>query len=129
MKNEVHAELKNVVTQKVAINIDPDKLEGKKYSFSVEGKAELRVPKEENDASLLLVSTMDMKADENHEAFSATLVTNFCFSTSEKIEDKDDYDEIVRKQCMPIMQEETKKIINRFLNDMGAAGVIKIGDE
>ena len=63
MKNEIHAELKSVVTQKVAINIDPDKLESKKYSFSVEGKAELRVPKKENDASLLLVSTMDMKAD------------------------------------------------------------------
>lgn len=129
MKNEIHAELKNVVTQKVAINIDPDKLEGKKYSFSVEGKAELRIPKEENDASLLLVSTMNMRADENHDAFSATLVTNFCFSTSEKIENKDDYDEIVRKQCMPIMQTESERLINRILKDMGVADIIKVGEE
>ena len=129
MKNEIHAELRNVVAQKVAINIDPDELESKKYSFSVEGKAELRIPKEENDASLLLVSTMDMKADENYNAFSATLVTNFYFSTSEKIENKDDYDEIVRKQCMPIIQTESEQLINRLLKDMGVADIIKVGEE
>lgn len=129
MKNEIYAELKNIVTQKVLISVDPDELERKEFSFLIDGKAELRIPKEETDASILLVSTMDMKADENHDAFSATLVINFFFSTSEKVEDKADYDEIVQKQCMPIIQTESEKLINRLLKDMGVDDIIKVGEE
>ncbi len=129
MKNEIYAELRNIVTQKVAINIDPDELESKEFSFLIDGKAELRIPKEEKDASILLVSTMDMKADGNYDAFSATLITNFFFSTSEKVENKDDYDEIVRKQCMPVIQAESEKLVNRLLKDMGVNDIIKVGEE
>ena len=52
----------------------------------------------------------------------ASFVVNFFFSIDKKL---NNYDEVVTKQCLPIIKTEIKKLVNTFLSDMGFSGVFK----
>lgn len=122
MNKDVHAILKSTVVNAVSINLDPDKMGQGGITLSAEGKSELRVPKEEDDLSILLVSSMEIKSQEDEDTFHASFVVNFFFSIDEKL---DNYDEIVTKQCLPIIRTKTKELANKFLSDMGFPGVFE----
>ena len=94
MNKDIHASLKSTVVNSVSINLDPDKLRQGNVTLSVEGKTALRVPKEEGDLSILLVSSMEIKSQEDEDTLHASFVVNFFFSIDEKL---DNYDEIVTK--------------------------------
>lgn len=126
MNKDVHAILKSTVVNAVSINLDPDKLRQGNITLSAEGKSELRVPKEDDELSILLVSSMEITSQEDEDTLHASFVVNFFFSIDEKL---DNYDEIVTKQCLPIIQAETKKLTNKFLRDMGFPGVFEIGTQ
>ena len=59
---------------------------------------------------------------EDENDFLASFVANFFFEIDEKLSG---YDEIVTQECMPVIQEETKKITNGFLSQMGFPGVFR----
>jgi len=122
MSKDVHAILKSTVVNAVSINLDPDKLRQGNITLSAEGKSELRVPKEDDDLSILLVSSMEIKSQEDEDTLHASFVVNFFFSIDEKL---DNYDEIVTKQCLPIIRTETKELANKFLRDMGFPGIFE----
>lgn len=122
MNKDVHASLKSTVVNSVSIDLDPDKLRKGNITLSVEGKTALRVPKEEDDFSILLVSSMEIKSQEDEDTLHASFVVNFFFSIDEKL---DNYDEIVTKQCLPTIRTEIKNLANKFLHDMGFSGVFE----
>lgn len=122
MNKDVQAILKDTVVETVSINLDPDKLREGNIHLSAEGKAELRIPKEEDDLSILLVSSTEIKSQMDKNAFYASFVVNFFFSIEKK---PDDYDEVVRKQCLPIIQIKTKELADKFLGDMGFPEIFK----
>lgn len=115
MNRDIHATLKSMVVKSVSINLDPDKV-GRGTIFSAEGKSELRIPKEENELSILLVSSIEIKPREKEDYFHASFVVNFFFSIDKKT---DNYDEIVTEQCLPIIQTKINDLADKFLNDMG----------
>lgn len=125
MNKDIHAILKSTVVNSVSINLDPDKMRQGDITLSAEGKSELRIPKEEDDLSILLVSSMEMKSKEDEDIFHASFVVNFFFSIDEKL---DNYDEIVTKQCLPIIRTETKELVNKFLSDMGFTRIFEAGE-
>lgn len=125
MNKEPLVMLKDTVVKSVSFNLDPDKLGKGDITLSAEGKSELRVPKEEDDLSILLVSSMEIKAQEDEEAFFASFVVNFFFSLDEK---PTDYDDIIRKQCLPTIQAEIKKLAYKLLCDMGYPGILEIAE-
>lgn len=122
MNKNVHAILKSTVVNAVSINLDPDKLRQGNITLSAEGKSELRVPKGDDDLSILLVSSMEIQSQEDKDTLHASFVVNFFFSIDEKL---DNYDEIVTKQCLPIIRAETKKLADQFLRDMGFPKVFR----
>lgn len=126
MNKDVHAILKNAVVNAVSINLDPDKMRQGGVTLSAEGKSELRVPKEEDNLSILLVSSMKIKSPEDEDAFHASFTVNFFFAIDEKL---DNYDKIVTEQCLPTIQTKTKELANKFLSDMGFPGVFKADDQ
>ena len=67
MSKDVHAILKSTVVNAVSINLDPDKLRQGNITLSAEGKSELRVPKEYLNHPLLLVSSMEIKSQEDED--------------------------------------------------------------
>lgn len=122
MNKTVHATLKSTIVNAVSIDLDPDKLRQGNITLSAEGKSELRVPKEDGDLSILLVSSMEIKSQEDEDTLHASFVVNFFFSIDEKL---DNYDEIVTKQCLPIIRTKTMELTNKFLRDMGFPGVFE----
>lgn len=122
MSKDVHAILKSTVVNAVSINLDSDKLIQGNITLSTKVKSELRVPKKDDDLSILLVSSVEIKSQEDEDTLHASFVVNFFFSIDEKL---DNYDEIVTKQCLPIIQTETKELANKFLRDMGLPGVFE----
>lgn len=126
MNKDVHAILKSTVANAVSINLDPDKLRQGNVALITEVKSELRVPKKDDDLSILLVSSTEIKSREDEDILRASFVVNFFFSIDEKL---DNYDDIVTKQCLPIIQAETKELFNKFLRDMGLSGVFETGGQ
>ena len=122
MSKDTQAALKNRVIESVSIHLNPDKIRKNGITLSIEGKIELRIPKEEDDLSILLVANMKIKSQEDENDFLASFVANFFFEIDEKLSG---YDEIVTQECMPVIQEETKKITNGFLSQMGFPGVFR----
>lgn len=116
MNKDAHAVLKSTIVNTVSINLDPDKLRQGNVTLSADVKSELRVPKEDDDLSILLVSSMEIRSQEDKDILHASFVVNFFFLIDEKL---DNYDEIVTKQCLPIIRTETKELANKFLCDMG----------
>ena len=113
MSKDTQVALKNRVIESVSIHLNPDKIRKNGITLSIEGKIELRIPKEEDDLSILLVANMKIKSQEDENDFLASFVANFFFEIDEKLSS---YDEIVTQECMPVIQEETKKITNGFLS-------------
>ena len=111
MSKDTQVALKNRVIESVSIHLNPDKIRKNGITLSNEGKIELRIPKEEDDLSILLVANMKIKSQEDENDFLASFVANFFFEIDEKLSS---YDEIVTQECMPVIQEETKKITNGF---------------
>lgn len=126
MNRDTRANLIDTVVKSVSIHLDPDKLRKEDITLSAEGKSELRIPKEEDDLSILLVSSMEIKAQEDETAFHASFVVNFFFSVDEKM---DDYDDIITKQCLPTIQTEIKKLAYKFLCDMGYPEILNTDEE
>lgn len=122
MSKDTQAALKNRVIESVSIHLNPDKIRKNGITLSIEGKIELRIPKEEDDLSILLVANMKIKSQEDENDFLASFVANFFFAIDEKFSS---YDEIVTQECMPLIQEETKNITNGFLSQMGFPGVFR----
>ena len=122
MSKDTQVALKNRVIESVSIHLNPDKIRKNGITLSIEGKIELRIPKEEDDLSILLVANMKIKSQEDENDFLASFVANFFFEIDEKLSS---YDEIVTQECMPVIQEETKNITNGFLSQMGFPGVFR----
>ena len=122
MSKDTQVALKNRVIESVSIHLNPDKIRKNGITLSIEGKIELRIPKEEDDLSILLVANMKIKSQEDENDFLASFVANFFFEIDEKLSS---YDEIVTQECMPVIQEETKKITNSFMSQMGFPGVFR----
>ncbi len=122
MSKDTRVTLKNRVVESVSIHLNPDKIRKNGITLSIEGKIELRIPKEEDDLSILLVANMKIKSQEDENDFLASFVANFFFAIDEKFSS---YDEIVTQECMPLIQEETKNITNGFLSQMGFPGVFR----
>lgn len=122
MSKDTRVTLKNRVVESVSIHLNPDKIRKNGITLSIEGKIELRIPKEEDDLSILLVANMKIKSQEDENDFLASFVENFFFAIDEKFSS---YDEIVTQECMPLIQEETKNITNGFLIQMGFPGVFR----
>ncbi len=120
MNKDVHAVLNSTIVNAVSIRLDPDKLRQGVVTLSAEGTSELRVPKAEDDLSFLLVSSTEIKSEEDEDTFHASFVINFFFSTDEKL---DNYDELVRKQCLPVMQTELNKLLKKIVGDMGFSDI------
>ena len=123
MNKEANAILKEIIVNEVSIKVDPDKIRKGDITLSAEGKSELRVPKEDDDTSILLVSSMEIKSPEDTELFHASFVANFFFLIDEKLEN---YDNIVTKQCLPVIQEELNKLASKILSEMGFPGILKV---
>lgn len=126
MSKTIHVDLKSTVVNAVSINLDPDKIRNGNVTLSAKGKSELRVPKDDDDLSFLLVSSTEIESEEDKNILHASLEINFFFSISEKIHD---YDEIITQQCLPIIQIETRKLANKFLTDMGFPGLFQADEE
>lgn len=122
MSKELHAKLRNMVVRTVSINLDPDKMKNGKVALAATVKSQLKTPKSEDDLSFLLVSSMEVKSQGDEEAFCASFKVNFFFSIEEKLID---YDQVVREQCLPIIQDKAKELTNMFLSDMGFPGVLE----
>lgn len=115
MENHAKAELKKALVESVHIDIDSDYGEVE-CTLKTTGKAELRVPKEKNDPTFLIVMTMNIISQEHPEAVNIGIVTTFCFELNQLVED---YDEIIREQCLSVIQEWQKKMVNKLIVDMG----------
>ena len=126
MSKTIHVDLKSTVVTAVSINLDPDKIRNGNVTLSAKGKSELRVPKDDDDLTFLLVSSTEIESEEDKNILHASLEINFFFSISEKIHD---YDEIITQQCLPIIQIETRKLANKFLTDMGFPGLFQADEE
>lgn len=126
MSKTIHVDLKSTVVNAVSINLDPDKIRNGNVTLSAKGKSELRVPKDDDDLTFLLVSSTEIESEEDKNILHASLEINFFFSISEKIHD---YDEIITQQCLPIIQIETRKLANKFLTDMGFPGLFQADEE
>ena len=122
MSKTIHVDLKSTVVNAVSINLDPDKIRNGNVTLSAKGKSELRVPKDDNDLTFLLVSSTEIESEEDKNILHVTLEINFFFSIPEKIHD---YDEIITQQCLPIIQIETRKLASKFLTDMGFPGLFQ----
>lgn len=126
MSKTIHVDLKSTVVNAVSINLDPDKIRNGNVTLSAKGKSELRVPKDDNDLTFLLVSSTEIESEEDKNILHAILEINFFFSIPEKIHD---YDEIITQQCLPIIQIETRKLANKFLTDMGFPGLFQADEQ
>lgn len=126
MSKTIHVDLKSTVVNAVSINLDPDKIRNGNVTLSAKGKSELRVPKDGDDLTFLLVSSTEIESEEDKNILHASLEINFFFSIPEKIHD---YDEIITQQCLPIIQIETRKLANKFLTDMGFPGLFQADEE
>ena len=125
MQNLAKAELKNAVVESFHIDLDSD-YEEAECELRTTGKAELRVPKEENDPTFLMAMTMNVVSQEPPGAVSIKIVTTFYFELDQLVED---YDEIVREQCLPAMQEWQKKMVNKLVADMGYPKIYSVSKE
>ena len=114
--SDVKVELKEMIVQSVHIDVDPDRISELSVSFEVSGKSGLRIPKDKNDHTFLLISKFDYNAKDQPNLFKATLSVNFYFEASMFIEN---YDDIVVQQCLPIIRRENTNLINKILKDMG----------
>lgn len=126
MNERICAKLAETNVRSVSIRIDPDKMGKEGVTLSASGKSRLKLPTEKDDLSILLDSSMEVKAQEDAEAFHALFLVDYIFSVDERLED---YDIIVREQCLPIIQTETQKLANKILEDMGHPQIFKIKGE
>lgn len=116
MKREMQAKLKGIFVQSTNVHIDSDKIQGGAVKFAAEGKSELRIPKKENDTTILLVSSLKIRSQEDEAIFSAEIVANIFFDLGERLSD---YDDVITKQCLPIVQKEMQTTVNKIMSDMG----------
>ena len=118
MQNQVKAVLKKMLVQSVRIDIDSNKIREKKetLTFAASGKSELRVPKEKDDNTFLLVSTVEIKSENEPDVFYGEISAEFYFEIDTMVKD---YDNIVREQALPVVQEEVIKFTNKVLSGMG----------
>lgn len=127
MQNRAKAELKKAVVESVHVDIDPDYDRTDNCTLKVTGKAELRTPKEENDPTFLLVLTMNIVSKEQPNAVNIKSVTTFCFELDQLV---DDYDSVVRDQCLSVIQDWQKKMANKLIADMGYPEIfLEVEDE
>ena len=120
MEDKAHAELKRTVVESVHIDVDSDYFQSESFVLQTSGKAELRVPKEKDDPTFLLVYTLKTSAEEQPDAFQAVIETNFFFELDQLVKD---YDEVIRDQCLPIIKSRQEELINKLLLDMGYSGL------
>lgn len=125
MPNSIRATLECTTVQSVHIDIDTTLFADAEINFTLEAsaKSQLRVPIEKEDNSFLLVSTLEVKSKEIPNLMSASFIAEFYFATNQHI---DDYDDVVREQCLPIIQKESTTLINKILSDMGYPEFLRI---
>ena len=85
MEDKAHAELKRTVVESVHIDVDSDYFQSESFVLQTSGKAELRVPKEKDDPTFLLVYTLKTSAEEQPDAFQAVIETNFFFELDQLV--------------------------------------------
>lgn len=125
MQNRAKAELKEAFVESFHIDLNSDYKEVE-YTLKTTGKAELKVPKEENNPTFLMAMTMNIVSQEPPEAVNIKIVTTFCFELDQPVED---YDEIVREQCLPAMQEWQKGTVNKLVVDMGYSKIYSVPEK
>lgn len=125
MPNSIRATLEHTAVQSVHIDIDTTMFADAEITFSLEAsaKSQLRVPIEKEDNSFLLVSTLEVKSKEFPNFMSASIIVEFYFATNQHI---DDYDDVVREQCLPLIQKESTTLINKILSNMGYPEFLRI---
>lgn len=116
MEHVTKAVLKHTSVRSIHIDIDPEKLEDKETAFESSGKSELRIPKNSNDQTFLLLSQFEIHSRNTDNAFHANIAADFYFETNTHV---DDYDDVVRNQCLSIIQKEITALANSFLKSMG----------
>lgn len=121
MQYEVTAELRQTTVESFHIDLDANRFPTEEFQLKAAGKAELRTPADSDDKTFLLISTLDISAENQPELFHVTMVVNFFFETERKVED---YDEIVQGQCLPIIQQRQSEMANKVLEDIGYSGVM-----
>lgn len=126
MSQKAHAELKKVVVESIHIDVDSDHLQLESFALQTSGKVQLRIPKEKDDPTFLMVYILKTSAEEPTDAFQAVIETNFFFELDQLVTD---YDEIVREQCLPLIKSRQEKLMNQFLLDMGYDGLFEQYEE
>lgn len=126
MSKKAHAELKKVVVESIHIDVDPVYHQLESFTLQTGGKAELRISKEKDDPTFLMVYTLKTSAEEQPYAFQASIKTNFFFELDQMVTD---YDEIVTEQCLPLIKSRQEELINQVLLDMGYHGLFEKYEE
>ena len=116
MENIVKATLKHMVVRSVHIDIDSEKFTEEDSKFEASGKSELNIPKDVNDQTFLLSSQFEIHSRNDKDAFNTRIVTDFYFELDRRI---DDYDDVIRQQCLPVIQKEVTTLANKVLSNMG----------
>lgn len=125
MADDVRAELQHKRTKAVHIDVDTEGLHSVKATLEASIKAELRTPKDEDDRSFLLVSTFEIVSTSRPELFRATIVADFYFETDMLVTV---YDDIIHKQCLPIIKKEFEAMSSAILADMGYKDFLRTFD-
>lgn len=120
MQHKITAELKRTAVESFHLDLDVDRFSTEDFPLKAAGRAELRMPESSEDRTFLLVSNLEIRAEAQPELFHAVMVINFFFEASQKVED---YDEIVQKQCLPVIQKRQSELTNKVLEDIGYPSV------
>lgn len=115
MQNTINVALVNVSVRSVHIDVDFEKI-SEDALFETAGKSVLKLPKAEGDRSFVLESTFETSSAEDQNIFNASVVADFFFELDG---DLDNYDDIIRKQCLPIIRNRITEIENKVLAGMG----------
>lgn len=116
MKKRVEATLAQVSVTSVHIDIDSEKILNRDITCEAYGKSQLGIPKDLEDQTILLSSQFKIYAKNREDAFCAQISADFYFKLDARV---DDYDDIVREQCLPMIRKETTILTNKVLGTMG----------
>ena len=126
MQYEVTAELRQTTVESFHVDLDANRFTTEDFNLKAAGRAELRTPSDRSDRTFLLVSTLDISAENQPEVFHVVMVVNFFFEVNQQTED---YDEIVQEQCLPIIQRKQSEMANKVLEDIGYPGVMAMPED
>lgn len=122
MLNKNNIQLKQKIVQSFHFDFDEEKIRNDSISFEVSGQSELRRPKDQDNPTFLLITSIDIESENCPDALRANIVIKYVFEITEPT---DDFDNIIRKQCLPLTQKETNRTINLLFRNMGHPNILE----